>query len=95
MASHHLAIMRGLRPAVVRSAALIGAAPVVVAMALGIWVAVAYADHANGEPPPQADANLQRAAQSPPPARVILPAPWEQAAPARPVTPPAEPTNRR
>lgn len=78
-----------------RSAASIGAAAAFAAAALVIQIAGASADNADGTAP-QADANVQRTAQNPPPARVILPAPWEQATPAPPpAVVPAGATGRR
>jgi hypothetical protein len=74
-------------------AASIAARLAFAAMALGIGIAVAHADNADGTPR-QPDSNAQRAAQNPAPARVILPAPWEQA-PARPAVAPAEPADRK
>ncbi|QOZ37138.1 hypothetical protein XH92_40945 [Bradyrhizobium sp. CCBAU 53421] len=77
-----------------RTAASIGAGLVAglgfAGLALGI--AVARADNTGDEPQPaHVNAGVQRAAQTLPPARVILPAPWEQAAPAQPVAAPAKP----
>lgn len=98
MTSSHPAIMNRARPAMLRSAASIGAGLVaglgLAALALGIYIAIARADNAGDEPRP-ANANVQRAAQIPPPARVILPAPWEQASPAQPVAAPAKPEQRK
>ncbi|MCC8950340.1 hypothetical protein ACVMIH_004935 [Bradyrhizobium sp. USDA 4503] len=94
MTSSHPAILNRPRAGVVRSAVLVGAALGSVALALGIDVATARADNARDEPRPE-NANVQRAAQNPPPARVILPAPWEQAAPAQPVAAPAKPADRK
>ncbi|MCS3453402.1 MULTISPECIES: hypothetical protein [Bradyrhizobium] len=92
MTSSHPAIMNRPRTGVV--AASIGAGLGLAALALGMTVAIARADNAGDEPQP-ANANVQRAAQNPPPARVILPAPWEQAAPAQPVAAPAKPEVRK
>lgn len=102
MTSSHLAILNRARPAMLRSTASIGAGLVaglvaglgLAALALGIYIAIARADNAGDEPRP-ANANVQRAAQNPPPARVILPAPWEQASPAQPVAAPAKPEERK
>jgi hypothetical protein len=91
MASRYLATMNRPPSAIVRAAASIGAALAFVVIVLGVYLAVVQADAASGEPR-QADTNVPRTAQNPPPARVILPAPWEQAAPARPA---AAPTNRK
>ncbi|WP_050406123.1 hypothetical protein [Bradyrhizobium embrapense] len=88
MTPSHLAILNRPRTGIV--AASIGAGLGLAAMAMGI--AVARADSAGEEPrSANADASVQRAAQNLPPARVILPAPWEQAAPAQPVAAPANP----
>ncbi|MCA1398491.1 hypothetical protein [Bradyrhizobium sp. BRP56] len=94
MTSSHPAILNRPRAGAVRSAALVGAALGSVALALGIDVAIARADNSGDEPRPE-NSNVQRAAQNPPPARVILPAPWEQAAPAQPVAAPAKPADRK
>ncbi|MGY4575435.1 hypothetical protein [Bradyrhizobium sp. USDA 3256] len=94
MTSSHPAILNRPRAGAVRSAALVGAALGFVALALGIHVAIARADNSGDEPRPE-NANVQRAAQNPPPARVILPAPWQQAAPAQPVAAPAKPADRK
>ena len=85
MTSSHLAILNRRRIGV--AAASIGAGLGLAALALGITIA--RADNSGDEQHP-ANANVQRAAQLPPPARVILPAPWEQAAPAQPVAAPAK-----
>ena len=96
MTSSHPAILNRTR--VARSAASIGAGLVaavgLVALALGIQVAIARADNDRVAPEP-ANADVQRAAQHLPPARVILPAPWEQAAPAQPVAAPARRDDRK
>ncbi|WP_375785614.1 hypothetical protein ACE10Z_40160 [Bradyrhizobium sp. Pha-3] len=93
MTSSHLAILDRPRTGVV--AASIGAGVGLAALALGITIAIARADNAGDEQhPANASVNVQRAAQIPPPARVILPAPWEQAAPAQPVAAPAKPADR-
>ncbi|MGY3530952.1 hypothetical protein [Bradyrhizobium sp. USDA 4452] len=90
MTPSHLAILNRPRTGIV--AASIGAGLGLAAMAMGITIAVARADSAGEEPrSANADASVQRAAQNLPPARVILPAPWEQAAPAQPVAAPANP----
>ncbi|QIG96856.1 MULTISPECIES: hypothetical protein [unclassified Bradyrhizobium] len=94
MASSHLAILNKRRSAMLRSAGSIGAALGSIALTLGIAIAIAHADSASDEPRP-ANANVQRAAQNLPPARVILPAPWEQAAPTAPVAAPAKPADRK
>ncbi|KWV47785.1 hypothetical protein AS156_19295 [Bradyrhizobium macuxiense] len=65
-----------------------------VALALGVCASVAHADNTDDKPR-QPDANVQRTAQSLPPARVILPAPWEPAAPVRPAATPAVSTDRK
>lgn len=94
MTSSHLAILNRPRTGVV--AASIGAGLGLAVMAMGITIAVARADSASEEPrPANADASVQRAAQNLPPARVILPAPWEQAAPAQQVTAPANPADHK
>ncbi|MGY2809740.1 hypothetical protein [Bradyrhizobium sp. USDA 4506] len=94
MTSSHPAILNRPRAGVVRSAVLVGAALGSVALALGIDIAIARADYSGDEPRPE-NSNVQRATQNPPPARVILPAPWEQAAPAQPVAAPAKPADRK
>ncbi|UGY18180.1 hypothetical protein [Bradyrhizobium septentrionale] len=94
MTSSHLATMSSPRTGVVRSAGSIGAGLGFAALAVGITIAIARADSASGEARP-ANANVQRAAQNLPPARVILPAPWEQAAPVQPVAAPAKPADRK
>ncbi|UFX45947.1 hypothetical protein HAP47_0004315 [Bradyrhizobium sp. 41S5] len=92
MTSSHLAVLNRLRTGVV--AASIGAGLGLAAMALGITVA--RADNAGDEPQPvHANASVQRAAQTLPPARVILPAPWAQAAPAQPVATSAKPSDHK
>ena len=94
MTPSHLAILNRPRTGVV--AASIGAGFRFVALALGITIAVARADSAGDEPQPaHANASVQRAAQTLPPARVILPAPWEQAAPAQPVATSAKPADHK
>ncbi|WP_342708356.1 hypothetical protein AAFG13_23445 [Bradyrhizobium sp. B124] len=94
MTPSHLATMNRPRTGVV--AASIGAGLGLAALALGITTAIARADSAGEEPrPANANATVQRAAQNLPPARVILPAPWEQAAPAQPVTAPANPADHK
>jgi hypothetical protein len=100
MTSSHLAIlnrptnrsMNGSWTGAVQSAASVGAGVGFVALALGI--AIAHADNASDEPR-QPDAHVQRAAQNLPPARVILPAPWEQAVPVQPVATPAKPADQK
>ncbi|MGY3440940.1 MULTISPECIES: hypothetical protein [unclassified Bradyrhizobium] len=87
MTSSHLAILNRWRTGV--TAASLGAGLGLAALALGITIAIARADNSGDEQHP-ANANVQRAAQLPPPARVILPAPWEQATPAQPVAAPAK-----
>lgn len=64
------------------------------AVALGICVTIARADNTKVERRQQ-DATVQQAAQLPPPARVVLPAPWETAAPNQPATAPKETINSR
>ncbi|WP_420967348.1 hypothetical protein [Bradyrhizobium sp. B120] len=92
MTSSHLAILNRPRTGVV--AASIGAG--LAALALGITIAVAHADNAGDEPQPaNVSAGVQRAAQTLPPARVILPALWEQAAPAQPVATSAKPADHK
>ncbi|KIU48642.1 MULTISPECIES: hypothetical protein [Bradyrhizobium] len=93
MTSSHLAIL-DRQTGVARFAALIGAGLGLVALALGVSIAVVNAD-SGGDVPRPANATVQRAAQTPPPARVILPAPWEQAAPAQSAAAPAKPADRR
>ena len=94
MTSSHLAILNRPRTGVV--AASIGAGLGLAAMALGFTIAVARADNAGDEPQPaHVNAGVQRAAQTLPPARVILPAPWEQAAPAQPVPTSAKPSDHK
>ncbi|PDT74656.1 hypothetical protein [Bradyrhizobium sp. C9] len=94
MTSSHLAILNRPRTGVV--AASIGTGLGLAIMAMGITIAIARADSASEEPrPANADAGVQRAAQNLPPARVILPAPWEQAAPAQQVTAPANPADHK
>lgn len=88
MTSSHLAILNR-RSGVARSAALIGTGFALVALALGVSIAVVNADNSDDAPRP-VNATVQRAAQTPPPARVILPAPWEQAAPAQSAAKPAD-----
>ncbi|MBR1206218.1 MULTISPECIES: hypothetical protein [unclassified Bradyrhizobium] len=100
MTSSHLATMSSPWTGVVRPVASIGAGVVAglgfVALALDITIAIARADSASDEQrPANANATVQRAAQNLPPARVILPAPWEQAAPAQPVTAPASPADHK
>lgn len=56
------------------------------ALALVAGAMIAHADGPDDKRGQQA-AGTQRAARLPPPARVILPAPWEPAAPTRPVAP--------
>ncbi|MDH2385790.1 hypothetical protein [Bradyrhizobium sp. CER78] len=103
MTSSHLAILN--RPRTGVAAASIGArlaAGLVTGLgfatlALGITIAIARADNSGAAPQPAsapASANVQRASQTLPPARVILPAPWEQAAPMQPVAAPAKPADR-
>ncbi|WGR95053.1 hypothetical protein MTX26_03495 [Bradyrhizobium sp. ISRA443] len=67
---------------------------VLLALALAAYATIAHADNARGGPR-QPDANVQRTAQIPPPARVILPAPWEPAAPARSAAAPAGSTDHK
>ncbi|MGN1289368.1 MAG: hypothetical protein ACI4XG_22690 [Bradyrhizobium sp.] len=96
MSSSHHAILN--RPRTGVAAASIGAGLAAglgfAALALGITIAIARADN-SGDAPQPASANLQRASQTLPPARVILPAPWEQAAPVQPVAAPARPADRQ
>jgi hypothetical protein len=63
-------------------------------LALGITIAIARADNP-GDAPQPATANMQRTSQTLPPARVILPAPWEQAASPQPVVAPAQSQGRK
>ncbi|MES5489122.1 hypothetical protein QMZ05_40810 [Bradyrhizobium sp. INPA03-11B] len=99
MTSSHLAILN--RPRTGVAAASIGAGLATglatglgfAALALGITIAIARADN-SGDAPQPASPNVQRASQILPPARVILPAPWEQAAPVQPVAAPAKPADR-
>ena len=62
---------------------------VVVILALCACNTIARADNGAGEPR-QPDAAAERTAERLPPARVILPAPWEQAAPVRPAVAPTD-----
>ncbi|MHC6153345.1 hypothetical protein ACVSQB_16335 [Bradyrhizobium elkanii] len=94
MTSSHPAIMNRQRPTMLQFGAALAAGIGFVALTLGIHVAIARADNSGDEPRPE-NANVQRAAQNLPPARVILPAPWEQAAPAQPVAAPAKPADRK
>ncbi|WP_407150039.1 hypothetical protein [Bradyrhizobium sp. ORS 86] len=64
------------------------------ALAFAAYATIAHADNAHSGPP-QPDANVQRTAQISPPARVILPAPWEPAAPARSAAAPAGSTDHK
>jgi hypothetical protein len=64
------------------------------AAVLGVCAVLAHADNVEGEPR-QSDTNVQRAAQTPPPARVVLPAPWEQATPVPTTVTPAAPADRK
>ena len=64
------------------------------ALALCMCGVAARADNADGAPR-QPDASTQRTAQTLPPARVILPAPWEQATPAQPAVVPATSSERK
>lgn len=92
MTSSHLATMCSPWTGVARIVAGLG----FVALALGITIAIARADNASEEPrATNANASVQRAAQNLPPARVILPAPWEQAAPLQPVTAPVKPRDHQ
>ncbi|MGY3486748.1 hypothetical protein ACVW1C_004631 [Bradyrhizobium sp. USDA 4011] len=94
MTPSHLAILNRPRTGVV--AASIGAGLGLAAMVLGISIAVARADNVGDEPQAvHANAGVQRAAQTLPPARVILPAPWEQAAPVQPVAASAQPSDHK
>ncbi|WP_298368279.1 hypothetical protein [uncultured Bradyrhizobium sp.] len=94
MTSSHLAILN--RPRIGVVAASIGAGLGLAVLALGITIAVARADNAGDEPQPaHVNAGVQRAAQTLPPARVILPAPWERAAPAQPVATSAKPSDHK
>ncbi|MEN3347251.1 MAG: hypothetical protein V7632_886 [Bradyrhizobium sp.] len=97
MASRDLAIINRSRPAavgVLRPAASIKAGLALSALVLGIVGAVARADNSTHEPRPP-DADAQRTAPNPPPARVILPAPWEQVAPAPAAAAPVATTGRK
>lgn len=91
MTSSHLAILNRPRPGI--TAASIGAGLGLAALALGITIAIARADNPGDAPP--AAANMQRTSQTLPPARVILPAPWEQAASPQPVVAPAQSQGRK
>ncbi|MCC8956495.1 hypothetical protein H8B02_24625 [Bradyrhizobium sp. Pear77] len=94
MTSSHLAILNRPRTGVVAASIVAGLG--LAALALGITIAVAHADNAGDEPQPaHVDPGVQRAAQTLPPARVILPAPWEQAAPAQPVATSAKPADHK
>lgn len=64
--------------------AILAASALALALAPGLCGTLARADDSAGERHPQ-DARLQRTDQLPPPARVILPAPWEPTTPTRPV----------
>ncbi|TWB96247.1 hypothetical protein FBZ93_108289 [Bradyrhizobium macuxiense] len=96
MTSSHLAILNRPRTgaAAVSIAAGLAAGFGFAAFALGITMVIARADN-SGDAPQPASANVQRASQTLPPARVILPAPWEQAAPVQPVAAPAKPADRQ
>ncbi len=72
-----------------RVTAAIKAILVACTLALGLCATLAQADDSAGERRPQ-DTRLQRTDQLPPPARVILPAPWEPTTPTRPATAPAD-----
>jgi len=85
MTSSHPAILNRRRTGV--AAASIGAGLGLAALALGITIA--RADN-SGDEQHSTNANVERAAQLPPPARVILPAPWEQAPPAQPAAAPVK-----
>jgi hypothetical protein len=100
MASRDLAITNRSRPAAssgLRPAASIKAGVALTALLLGIIGiigAMARADNStSGIRQPDTDA--QRTAQTPPPARVILPAPWEQAMPAPSIAKPAAAQERK
>ena len=92
MTSPHLASLNRPRPGI--TAASIGAGLGLAALALGITIAIARADNP-GDAPQPATANMQRTSQTLPPARVILPAPWEQAASPQPVVAPAQSQGRK
>lgn len=97
MASRDLAITNRSRPAAnsgLRPAASIKAGLALTALLLGIIGAVARADNSASDIR-QPDADAPRTAQTPPPARVILPAPWEQAMPAPSVAKPAAAQERK
>jgi hypothetical protein len=67
---------------------------IVAAIAFGVSAVAAQADSAvstSQQPGPDA----QRAPQNPPPARVVLPAPWEQAVPVPPAAAPVEAAGRK
>jgi len=68
-----------------RTTAPIGTALMMTALMLGVSETSARADDARGEPSQQS-ADVQQDKQRPQPVRVILPAPWEPIAPARPTT---------
>ncbi|MFB9262797.1 hypothetical protein ACFFWD_06355 [Bradyrhizobium erythrophlei] len=97
MAPRHIATSDRPRPAcdgAARSTGSVTASFMLAAIALGACGSVARADNADGERR-QVDGNVQRTAQTPPPARVILPAPWEPAVPLRPAGAPAETADRK
>lgn len=90
---HPAGNVRPLTLGVMRS--VIPARLAMAAFALGVCAVLAYADGADGGHRPP-DANIQRTTQDLPPARVILPAPWEQASPvAPPAGAPERSTDRR
>ncbi|WP_407168168.1 hypothetical protein [Bradyrhizobium sp. ORS 111] len=66
----------------------------VAAVALAARAPIAHADEMDSRARPS-DPHVQRTAQNPPPARVILPAPWEPAAPERSAAAPAGPTDHK
>ncbi|MEW6644612.1 MAG: hypothetical protein AB1586_29190 [Pseudomonadota bacterium] len=72
------------------STAPIAAALALAACVLGAGGTGARADAPLKEQPPQ-DRAAPPDAQSPQPVRIILPAPWEPAAPTRPATTPPKP----
>jgi len=74
-----------------RTTTPIGTALMMTALMLGWSQTRARADDARGEPPQQG-AEVQQDKQRPQSVRVILPAPWQPIAPARPTT--AQPQSR-
>ncbi|MCA6124979.1 hypothetical protein J6500_24240 [Bradyrhizobium sp. WSM 1704] len=98
MASHDLATIDKSRPAgsnTLQPAAPVKASLALAALLLGVVGAVAHADNTTSEPRPPAPVDAQRTAQNPPPARVILPAPWEPATATPSATAQAATTSRK